>query len=376
MKIGYFIRSYVVRDQHGKPAFSGGIKIVSQHVKLLNEAGYETLLITKYLPADLHLAELNLYEFPVIVERDEDIPDCDLYVGVAPADVQMLFGQGKGRVIHLCEGYEPIDYLSRIKGEVITERYLRRGILSKFKRRMDILKFNKRLKKLEAIYGLPTVKAAISKHLVELIENRFRQRCYLIQSGIDASIFYPREKKVWRENGKVKVLAVGPSQVGFKGIPDVLHAIRILKDRRIPIEFIRASPYPPSENEEVGKVTDRYSMNLKEKEMAELYREVDIFVSPSLEGEGLGLPALEALASGVPSILTEISSYKNFDEKRDFAYFVPAHHPEKIAEGVLTFIEDKTLREKHKQRGIEVARNFTLERTKRDLSGFIKELMG
>jgi glycosyltransferase involved in cell wall biosynthesis len=125
----------------------------------------------------------------------------------------------------------------------------------------------------------------------------------------------------------------------------------------------------------VGKVVDQYYMNLREREMADLYRHVDIFISSSLEGEEFGLPAMEALASGVPSILTEISSYRNFGERRDFAYFVPTHRPDKIAEGVLTFMEDRGLREKCIERGMSVSKGFTLERTKMDLLNFLKELM-
>jgi glycosyltransferase involved in cell wall biosynthesis len=375
MRIGYFVRTYVGKDREGKPGFSGGIKIVSQHVKILNEMGYETLLITKYLPADLNLAELNLYEKPIVLKSDEDIPDCDLYVGAAFSDVRMLFRRGKGRVVHLCEGYEPIEYLSRIKGEVITERYLRKGFFSIFREYIDLLKFKKRVKRIESIYALPTVKAAISKHLVELIERRFAQKCFLIQSSIDSNIFYPDERKVWGSSGKIRILSVGPIQMGFKGIPDALQAIRMLKEKGIPVEFIRVSFYPPSEREEVGRVVNQYYMNLKEKEMGELYRNTDIFISSSLEGEGFGLPAMEALACGVPSILTEISSYKNFDEKMDFAYFVPIHRPDKIAEGVFAFMEDRGLRAKCVERGIDVAKGFTLERTRQDLTNFIKGLM-
>ncbi len=121
---------------------------------------------------------------------------------------------------------------------------------------------------------------------------------------------------------------------------------------------------------------DQYYVNLKEKEMAELYRDTDIFISSSIEGEGFGLPAMEALACGVPSILTEISSYQNFDEKMDFAYFVPTHRPDKIAEGVLTFIGDGGLRERCREKGISVARGFTLERTKQDLLNFVEKILG
>jgi len=375
MKIGYFIRNYVLEDGYGKPAIAGGVKVVSQHVKILIETGYETSLITRNVKKDLNLANLNLYEKPILVESEDDIPDCDFYVGTAFNDVRWLFSRGKGRVVHLCQGYEPIDYLSRIKGETLTERYLRRGTFSPIRKYIDALKFKRKVKEIEAVYALPTVKAAVSRHLVELIEKKYRQKCSLIQNGIDPNIFYPDKEKAWGENGKIRILSVGSMHVGSKSISDTLNSIKLLKDKGIHIEFMRVSPHPPSEREEVGKVVDQYSMNLKEQEMAELYRNTDIFISSSLEAEGFGLPAMEALACGVPSILTEISSYLNFDEKKDFAYFVPTHRPDKIAEGVLAFMEDRELRAKCVERGIDVAKRFTLERTKQDLAKFLKGLM-
>lgn len=374
MKIGYYIRNYVLKDTFGKSAISGGVKVVSQHVKLLNEMGYETLLVTRNMQTDANLAELNLYEKPILVKADDDIPECDIYVGTLYRDVKELFQRGKGRAVHLCQGYEPIDFESRIKGEVITEKYLRKGFFSIW-RYVDILKFKKRIREIESDYALPTVKAAVSKHLAELIQKRYHQKCFIIQNGIDPNVFHHNKRRIWGENGRIRILSVGPIQVGFKGIPDTLQAIKILKDKGIALEFIRVSPQPPSAKEEVGKLVDQYYMNLKEKEMAELYRDIDIFISSSLEGEGFGLPAVEALASGVPSILTEISSYKNFYEKMDFAYFVPTHRPDKIAEGVLTFIKDREFRERCRERGLDVSKEFTLERTKKDLLNFVESLM-
>ncbi len=372
MKIGYFIRNYVIEDRDGKSAISGGVKVVSQHVKLLNEMGYETLLMTRTMQRDSNLAELNLYEKPMMVETEDDIPDCDIYVGSLYSDVKGLFQRGRGKVVHLCQGYEPIDFTSRIEGEATPGRYLRKGVFSIW-RYIDVLKFKRRIKEIESIYAFPTVKAAVSKHLVELIQKRYRQKCFLIQNGIDPNIFYPGQRRTWGEKGRVRILSVGPIDVGFKGIPDTLRSIKILKDKGTRLEFIRVSPHPPSEREEMGKVVDQYYINLKEKEMAELYRNVDIFISSSLEGEGFGLPAMEALASGVPSILTEISSYKNFDAGRDFAYFVPTHRPDSIAGAVLRLIEDRGLREGYRDRGIGVAKGFTLERTKQDLLNFMGE---
>jgi len=373
MRIGYFIRNYVLEDGYGKSAVSGGVKVVSQHVKLLHEVGYDVLLITMNMKRDSNLTELNLYERPILVETEEDIPERDIYIGSLYSDVKKLFQRGRGRVVHLCQGFEPIDYISRIEKETITEKYLRKGLVSVW-RHADTLKFKRRVKQIESIYALPTIKAAVSKHLVELIQDRYRQKCFLIQNGIDPNIFYPDETRIWGEHGKIRILSVGPIDVGFKGIPDTLQSIRLLKNRGVSVEFIRVSPHPPSEREEVGRVVDQYYMNLREQEMADLYRRVDIFISSSLEGEGFGLPAMEALASGVPSVLTEISSYKNFDAGRDFAYFAPTHRPDKIAEGVIAFIEGKGFRESCIEKGINVAKGYTLEKTKKDLLNFIREL--
>jgi hypothetical protein len=44
----------------------------------------------------------------------------------------------------------------------------------------------------------------------------------------------------------------------------------------------------------------------------------------------------------------------SFDEKKTFAYIVPTHRPDQIAEGVLAFIEDKGLRERRRERGLSV----------------------
>ncbi|MGC8992952.1 MAG: glycosyltransferase family 4 protein, partial [Thermoplasmata archaeon] len=47
--------------------------------------------------------------------------------------------------------------------------------------------------------------------------------------------------------------------------------------------------------------------NLKEKELAEIYRNSDIFIYPSLY-EGFGLPVLEAMGSGLPVIISNVTS--------------------------------------------------------------------
>jgi glycosyltransferase involved in cell wall biosynthesis len=377
MRIGYFIRDYVFKDSSGKLAMSGGVKMFSQHVRILKEIGFEAFVIARRAGEGVDWESLDVYEKPVMIQDDDlgDIPDCDIYVGTVFSDVKRLFERGKGKVVHFCQGYEPVDYMSRITREALTEKYQRKGIFSALNRYRDVARFKKKIREIESIYALPTVKAAASKHIAELLEKRYRQKCVLIRYGIDGHIFHPNEGRIWGKDGKIRILSVGPTQVGFKGIPDTLQAVRILKEKGHPVELVRVSPQPPSREEEERTLVDQYYINLNEREIGEMYRSSDIFISSSLEGEGFGLPAMEALASGVPSVLTEISSYKNFDEDGNFAYFVPTHKPDRIAEGVLAFMADQSLRARCIERGLKVAKGFSLERTREDLSHFMKGLI-
>ena len=362
MRIAYFIRNIGV---------SGGVKVVLQHVKILREEGHDVTLFTQQVKD-----HWDLEEKPVILQVDDlkDMSEFDITVASVYHDVKKLFTKGARKLVHLCQGYEPIDYMSRITREAITERYQRRGVFSSLERHLDLVKFKKRVRQIEAVYALPTYKAAVSKHLVELLEGKYGQRCAIIQNGIDLNIFRPGQQREWGENGRIRLLSVGSADVGFKGIGDTLEAVKLLKERGVDVRLVRVSPGLPSRRENESGLVHDFRTGLKEREMAEVYRESDIYISSSLEGEGFGLPAIEAMASGVPSILTEVSTYKNFDEDPGFAYFVPTHSPEKIAAGVEKFINDIQFRNQCVEKGLHVATEFSLERTKKDLMQFIEDL--
>ena len=364
MRIGYFI---------GNLGMSGGVKVLLQHVRLLRELGHDALLLTKRIVYDW----ADMADNAVILREDlSDMPECDLYVATVASEVSTLYRSKGARVAHLCQGYEPEEYGARIRGESVTERYRATGPFSFLKRAGNNLRFRRRIRRFEAAYALPTVKMAVSRHLADLIEKRYGQRCFLVQNGVDQRVFYPRTDyaRVGALPGPVRVLSAGSIHVGFKGIPDTLEAIRILKDRGCPVELTRVSPGPPSEEEKKSAIVDRFLIAISEREMAALYRETDIFVSSSLEGEGFGLPAIEALLSGVPCVLTEISTYNNFSDSWDFAYFVPMHRPEAIAEGIMTLINEGSIRNRYIERGLEVAKTFSLERTKEHLAAFVEEI--
>ena len=93
-----------------------------------------------------------------------------------------------------------------------------------------------------------------------------------------------------------------------------------------------------------------------ESVLAALYRLADVFVFPSLY-EGFGLPPLEAMASGTPAVVSNVSSLP--EVVGDGAVLVDPREPRDIADGVRGVLEDAALRERLRARGLVRARSFS-----------------
>ena len=94
--------------------------------------------------------------------------------------------------------------------------------------------------------------------------------------------------------------------------------------------------------------------------LAVLYRLADVFVFPSLY-EGFGLPPLEALASGTPVVASNVSSLP--EVLGDAAILIDPHDPPAIANGITRALDDRTLREQLRRKGLARARTFSWEQS-------------
>lgn len=97
-------------------------------------------------------------------------------------------------------------------------------------------------------------------------------------------------------------------------------------------------------------------------ELPVLYSMADVFVFPSLY-EGFGLPVLEATASGVPVITSNISSLP--EVAGDAAILVNPLDVDEIAHALIKVCTDDELRETLVVKGLERARRFSWENTAR-----------
>jgi glycosyltransferase involved in cell wall biosynthesis len=99
-----------------------------------------------------------------------------------------------------------------------------------------------------------------------------------------------------------------------------------------------------------------------DEELPVLYSMADVFAFPSLY-EGFGLPVLEAMASGVPVITSNVSSLPEI--ARDASILVNPLDVDEIARALIIATTDETVREILITKGLERACEFSWEDTAR-----------
>jgi len=95
---------------------------------------------------------------------------------------------------------------------------------------------------------------------------------------------------------------------------------------------------------------------IPDEELVILYRQAEAFVFPS-ESEGFGLPGLEAMASGLPVLASDIPVFR--EVYQDAAFYFDQKNPEDIAQKIKKFLFDENLREQTRTKGLELVKNYS-----------------
>ncbi len=90
-----------------------------------------------------------------------------------------------------------------------------------------------------------------------------------------------------------------------------------------------------------------------------LYNLAEVFLYPSFR-EGFGMPVAEAMACGTPVITANNSSL--VEVSNDAALLIDASNTEQLAEAITLLVDDKNLRERLIEKGLENAKRFTWEK--------------
>jgi glycosyltransferase involved in cell wall biosynthesis len=115
----------------------------------------------------------------------------------------------------------------------------------------------------------------------------------------------------------------------------------------------------------------RFLGYLPEETLAVMYRLAGVFVFPSLY-EGFGLPPLEAMASGTPVIVSNLSSMP--EVAGDAALLVDPYDPHAIADGIYRVLTDADVRKDLRRKGVARAGQFSWEQSVRRVRKIYSEV--
>lgn len=190
-------------------------------------------------------------------------------------------------------------------------------------------------------------------------------RLHVVPLGLDPDLRPPRDEAA-RAAARASfglpddplVLHVGHT-VFYKNIEGLLETIHRLVRRGQPVRLVRAGAYLRASQRRLARrlgIADRiFELGpLPRARLRDLYHAADLFCYPSWY-EGQGLPPLEAMACGVPVIVSDRGA---LPEMVGDAGLVVPPDPERLADAVQSSLHDSTCRARLRERSLVRAAQF------------------
>jgi glycosyltransferase involved in cell wall biosynthesis len=186
-------------------------------------------------------------------------------------------------------------------------------------------------------------------------------RLHIVPVGVDPNVFRPRPE-VERIRGRI--MTTTSSDVPMKGLVPLLEALAKVRTERDDAELVIIGK--PKDKSRIPAMIDRLGLTnavrfvsgVTTERIVELYAEAQVAVVPSLY-EGFSLPAIEAMACGVPLVATTGGALPEVvGRDGETGLLVPPNDPSALAAALLRALGDAELRARLGPAG----RTRTLER--------------
>lgn len=173
------------------------------------------------------------------------------------------------------------------------------------------------------------------------------------------------------------VLFVG-RLVDYKGVRELMTALAEVRvrDPKVVLLIIGYGPLEGYLREECAKMPDnaRYVGFVDDKKLLELYSVADLHVMPSW-AEPYGVVCAEALALGIPSIVTDTSGCVDLVRNGFNGYVIRPRSPEAIAESILKLSMDSVLYASMKANSRSIVEEFDMDFLYRHLKEVIAKAL-
>jgi glycosyltransferase involved in cell wall biosynthesis len=310
--------TYLLQDT----SLFGGVKVVLRQADLLARRGHQVTVASPAPPPSWYRPEAAFTRVPSFAA--EHLPAAEVTVATFWSTILPAVRGARGEVAHYCQGFEA-SYRHNLHEHA----------------------------EIHAAYAEPVPALAVSAHLAALLARRFGRPARVVPQPLEP-FFAPAARQP--SASPPRILIVGPFEIDWKGVATALAAVRALRASGVACQVVRISQWPQSDAERQLLVAEEFHCHLAPATVAEVMRGCDLMLAPSWEQEGFGLPALEAMASGVPVVASDVSCYRDF--AADGARLAPPRDPEGFAGAAREILRsDRTWRQLRKA-GLEVAARF------------------
>lgn len=319
----------------------GGVKVALEDANWLQRAGHEVTVLSRSGPPNwmrIECAFRQVQDF-----RPEHLPDADVIVATFWTTVSWAASAGaaKGVPVHYCQGYE---------GDAPENAPLRERI--------------------EAAYRLPGVhRVTIAPHLTRLLRQRFATEPIEVPYVVDHAVHHPAPPRPVGQ--PLRVGLVGPYQIGWKDLATGYAACRLAFAAGQRLVLVRATNTAPDPAERETPFPVEWHQQLPPARMGDYYRSLDLFLGTSNGAdEGFFLPAVEAMACGVPTVLTDVPCFRDHASvlgSDRYALFVPAGDATAMAEALVVAGGMPDVRTNLREQGLAVAGHYHPDRHGRAL---------
>jgi glycosyltransferase involved in cell wall biosynthesis len=279
---------------------SGGAKVVLLQAEALARRGHRVTVVSPGPRPDWFDLSQAHFERSAFGDSAElaraQIRVATFWTTVAPA----LAGAA-GPVFHLCQGYEG-----------------------------DFTFYAAFLPEIERAYRASTVKLAVSETLARRVEEKGFGPATSVGQAFEPDRFLPAAARP--PSDPPTVLVVGPYEADVKGIAIAFAGLAVWRRRGGRFRLRRVSPLPAGDAEKAWGLVDEYHHLLPPDRMPFVYRASDLFIGPSRPAEGFGLPVLEALACGVPCLLSDTPGHREI--AGEAAWYFADGDPDAVAESL------------------------------------------
>ncbi|WP_416729648.1 glycosyltransferase [Fictibacillus sp. JL2B1089] len=172
--------------------------------------------------------------------------------------------------------------------------------------------------------------------------------------GVDLDVFKPRPK----ENNPIIQIGIVKALSDKYGIGTLIKAFKKVHEKHLNTELVIVGGGP--QLDDYKKLSDdlsigdhvKFTGKIPNTEVPKFINQMDIFTVPSRDQESFGVAAVEAMACGVPVVVTNVGGLPEVVKEGDTGFIVPKEDPEKLATAINHLIENKEERKRMGKNGI------------------------